>query len=101
VTTGTKEGTQVASVNISIVVLVDRSVSRKSGVVESDFEFASQAVASTGEIDFLLQNLNSCRLNITRQRVESGNSAAVRSVQGNATEQVVLARQKKLQEILE
>lgn len=95
-TAGAEEGSEVESINASIVVLVNGAESRESRVVIADFEVMLEGIKTTLQVNFLLDNVEERVLNVVREGVEATNTVRG-AVEGHIAEEVVLARQEHLQ----
>lgn len=99
-TTVAEEGSEVESVDSSVVVTIDTAVSSKGREVVSGLEFALEEIKSTGEVDFLLEDVEDGSLDIVRERVEAANAEG-RSVESDVSQEVVSAGKEHLEEVLE
>jgi len=99
VTTVAEEGSEVESVDSSVVVTIDTAVSSKGREVVSGLEFALEEIKSTGEVDFLLEDVEDGSLDIVRERVEAANAEG-RSVESDVSQEVVSAGKEHLKEAI-
>ena len=98
-TTVAEEGSEVESVDSSVVVTIDTAVSSKGREVVSGLEFALEEIKSTGEVDFLLEDVEDGSLDIVRERVEAANAEG-RSVKSDVSQEVVSAGKEHLKEAI-
>ena len=98
-TTVAEEGSEVESVDSSVVVTIDTAVSSKGREVVSGLEFALEEIKSAGKVDFLLEDVEDGSLDIVRERVEAANAEG-RSVKSDVSQEVVSAGKEHLKEAI-
>jgi len=99
VATVTEEGSEVESVDSSVVVTIDAAVSGEGREVVSHLELTLEDVKTTGEVDFLLEDVEEGSLDIVRERVETANAEG-RSVKSDVSQEVVSAGEEHLEEAI-
>ena len=95
-----EESAEVDGRDKTAVVSVDGAEGRDGSVIEAELEVSLEAFDSSGEVDFLLEDGNDSVLDVDGQAVETAD-ANRRSIDGDVAENVVLAGEHDLDELLE